>query len=183
VPIVTRTVLPPQVMTNPRAVRGLRRAGFPMVNGGAGFAGLAGLGAWDYDPMSGDWVETPSEVIPLDYDSPQYTVDSVPGLDPHANDGLPGNAPCDPNGLYPTGHRCALVQQYKDAQAVIHVVQTATGPVTPKPTAGTVPDWQKDLMLQAAKVTNWISNNSALFAMGVLGLMVVGSFSGGKGRR
>lgn len=138
-----------------------------------------GLGAWDFDPMTGEWVELPDTST----GTPVFTVEGTttapptPMLDPNRDDGLPGKPACNPNGLYPTGHRCAILQQYKDAQAVIGVVNAAAAGNRP---LGSPATFNQSLNRYGADAAKWISQNTAIFAAGLLVLLVLG---GKKGKR
>jgi hypothetical protein len=130
-----------------------------------------GLGAWDFDPMSGEWVDTGS----VDNSGrPTFTVTTTStALDTGADHGLPGKAPCDLNSLYPAGHRCAVRQQYIDAQNVIRVVQTATAPGGIRQITPSSPTVTQQLNAAGAQVASWISANAGIAAIGVVGLVVL----------
>lgn len=139
------------------------------------------MGEWDYDPLTGEWVELGSPTVAppvLQLPPPR------PLPDPGANHGLPGQPACDPNSLYPAGHRCNLVQQYRDAREVVRIVQTAAG----KPPAGGVTAAGGDITQQlnafGANAAAWVSQNSMLVTAGVLALLVFGTVTGrGRGGR
>lgn len=145
------------------------------------------MGELEYDPITDAWVEAPTPTgLPsgmpdtsVVITAPNTTAPTTPMVDPHANDGLPGKPPCDPNGLYPTAHRCAAMQAYKDAQNVIRVVQTAAGTPPAVPSG----DITQQLNKLGENAATWISQNATLVTAGVLGLLVFGTLSGGRGRR
>jgi len=139
-----------------------------------------GVGAWDYDPMTGEWVDIPD----TSSGTPAFTVTGTgtppriaPPLtatpDPNANDGLPGNRPCNSNGWYIPTHRCAVLQSYQDAQHVVRIVNNSGNRPQPR---------TNSLTQYGADAAEWVSQNSAVFAAGLLLLFVVGS-TGTKGRR
>lgn len=151
-------------------------------------ARVYGMGGWDYDPLTGEWVEVldpAPPVIPPGTPNFEVTVTATPLLDPAADHGLPGKPPCDPNGLYPRGHRCDIRQQYVDAQNVVRVVQTATGP---RPAGGGTAAAGRTVTQQlsqlGADAAAWVSRNSGMAAVLVVGLLVVGMSGGSRrGRR
>lgn len=172
----------------------------PRINLNANRAGHnLGLGDWDFDPLTGEWVELPT-VTP---DGPVYTVtttatapplDTIPNptpmLDPNRDDGLPGKSPCNPNGLYPTGHRCAAVQAIKDSQAVIRVVQTAAGVKQPAVAAGggiglpSLPSLDSitgGISAAAQSAAQFVSRNAPAVILTIAILMLGTSIGGGPG--
>lgn len=157
-----------------------------------------GMGDWDFDPLTGEWVELPT----VGPDGPVYTVTTTatpppdspgttpvatPMLDPGRNHGLPGNPPCDPNALYPTGHRCSNLQIYKDAQQVIRVVQTAAGVKQPAGAGAGLPSLPSldsitgGISAAAQSAAQFVARNAPAVILTIAILMLGTSIGGGPG--